>query len=914
MPLKPWYKEVEPRDDLKEGKPLDASEFAVHLDDVREGRAPVDYRDPERFFDRTVLTDNLKGLGAEVVRRLSGIRVQTSSTFNLTTQFGGGKTHALTMLYHLAKNGAQSARWRGVDDILKLAGVQTAPSAAVAVFVGTQFDGITGRGESGEPRRYTPWGEIAWQLGREKAFAIVAKHDEARQAPSAEVIRQILPKNEGALILMDELLHFINRERRSGMSDQLYAFIQALTEEARGQDRLVVAISLPSLLDEMTPQDEQDHARFEKWLDRLAKTYVMSAGAETSEIIRRRLFTWGGLTKDAVATTRAYAEWVQTHKTQLLGPTEDTLAAFQGAYPFHPALLSVFERKWQQLHRFQQTRGILRLLSMWVSAAWRESTGRGPKDPLITMGSAPFEDTFFRQAVFEQLGAAKLEGALTTDICGRPDSHAVRLDAEAAEEIKKAKLHRRAATAIFFESNGGQTKAEAVEGEITFAVGGPELDIGNVATALDALSNACYYLTRQGRGFRFSLTPNLNKLLSDRRAGISPKDVDDTVKAEVQSVWKAKGDGVERAFFPSKSSDVRDIAALTVVVLAPDEPPTGPETRAKMESFTREHGASNRTFKSALIWIAADSGEPMREEARKVLAWKEILADRGSLRLEDGQEPQIRQNIARAEKDLTEAVWRAYKHVFLLGKNDDWKSVDVGTPNSSQSASVVDLVLSAMRAAGDREDQPGPAYLVRNWPPAFTEWPTKAVRDAFFASPALIRILRGDVLKDTIARGVQDGHFAYVGRTPSGDYKPFHFQVGLAPRDVELSEDMFVIKAETADAHIRRSRGETVPAPVATVPTSSGATRSSDGAVIGFPVGGAGEPDSGRATVPSFAWSGQIPPQKWMNFYTKVLTRFSNEPTLRLTLKVEVAPSGGLAAQKVDEAKVALRELGLDDE
>jgi predicted AAA+ superfamily ATPase len=75
MALKPWYKEVEPRDDLKEGKPLDASEFAVHLDHVRLGRAPADYVNPERFFDRTVLTDNLRMLGAEVVRRLSGIKV-----------------------------------------------------------------------------------------------------------------------------------------------------------------------------------------------------------------------------------------------------------------------------------------------------------------------------------------------------------------------------------------------------------------------------------------------------------------------------------------------------------------------------------------------------------------------------------------------------------------------------------------------------------------------------------------------------------------------------------------------------------------------------------------------------------------------------------------------------------------------
>ena len=113
MALKPWYKIVEPREDLREGRPLDASEFAVHLDKVREGTAPDDYRDPRRFFDRTYMTTNLLGLSAEVVRRLSGIKTETSAVFNMTTQFGGGKTHALTLLYHLANNGGKAKGWDG---------------------------------------------------------------------------------------------------------------------------------------------------------------------------------------------------------------------------------------------------------------------------------------------------------------------------------------------------------------------------------------------------------------------------------------------------------------------------------------------------------------------------------------------------------------------------------------------------------------------------------------------------------------------------------------------------------------------------------------------------------------------------------------------------------------------------------
>ena len=53
MALKPWYKVITPREDLRDGRPLDASEFAVHLDHVRDGRAPDDYKKPERFFERS---------------------------------------------------------------------------------------------------------------------------------------------------------------------------------------------------------------------------------------------------------------------------------------------------------------------------------------------------------------------------------------------------------------------------------------------------------------------------------------------------------------------------------------------------------------------------------------------------------------------------------------------------------------------------------------------------------------------------------------------------------------------------------------------------------------------------------------------------------------------------------------------
>lgn len=115
MKLRPWHHVVSPREDLREGRPLEAAEFAVHLDKVRDGGAPEVYTNPERFFSRTFLTKNMLELASQVVRRLNGVTTETSAIFNLATQSGGGKTHSLTLLYHLAKHGPASGKWSGVS-------------------------------------------------------------------------------------------------------------------------------------------------------------------------------------------------------------------------------------------------------------------------------------------------------------------------------------------------------------------------------------------------------------------------------------------------------------------------------------------------------------------------------------------------------------------------------------------------------------------------------------------------------------------------------------------------------------------------------------------------------------------------------------------------------------------------------
>lgn len=972
MALKPWYDVVKPREDLREGKPLDASEFAVHLDQVRDGRAHDDYQKPERFFAKTVLTTNLVGLAGEVVRRLNGVKTQANAVFNMTTQFGGGKTHALTLLYHLAKGGETARHWDGADKILAKAAVDAFPPAHTpAVFVGTEFDSVTGRGgKDGEPLRRTPWGEIAWQLGGKDGFKAVEEHEKQQIAPSAEVIREFLPKGRPTLILLDELMNYVSRNRKSGLATQLYNFLQNLSEEARGQSSVVLCASIPASELEMSAEDHADYDRFKKLLDRLGKPIIMSSDAETSEIIRRRLFEWeaGGLTRDAEKTIAEYAQWANEKRNQIPSwfPVDQAREQFRATYPFHPSVLSVFERKWQELPRFQQTRGVLKMLALWVSNAYSEGYKGNHRDPLIGLGTAPLDDSIFRTAVFEQIGESRLEGAVTTDICGKKDSFAVRLDQEASPDIRKARLHRKAMTAIFFESNGGQSKGEATEPEIRLAVGEPDWDIGHIDTVLETLNQACYYLNSERRRFRFSLSPNLNKLLADRRANIGAQKIDERVRAEVKKAF-AKSNGVDVVMFPEKSGNVTDRPALTLVVMSPDQTMEDGETRKLIESMTREHGKSSRTYKTGVIWCAAHSTAKLKDEARKLLAWEDIQSEEDTLRLDEGQKTTLAENIDIAKRSIKESVWQAYNTILLLGRDNTVKVIDLGQLHSSSADSLPWMILDHLLKTDEVVKSVSPNTLTRKWP-GFVEWSTKAVRDAFYASPLFPRLLNPEAVKETIARGVTEGLLAYVGKKGHGRYEPFIFKKAMSAADVEISDDVFIVTAEEAAKHVEpqkltsvvlfpdsitiqlgariqfRAEGRDQHGRAMAVPnptwTASGGTVEPNGSYIAAdgegsftvevvsgdakgsatvlvtkrPGPGPGPKPKVNDTVAVVQWTGQVPTTKWMMFYTKVLAKYAKEKGLTLRASFELRPDQGLTKQQVDELRATLRELGLEDE
>ena len=77
--LRPWKEVARPHPDVSAGRYRQA-EFAADLSQVARGRAEAEYQDPVEFFARTYLTDGMRALMTQALRRIAGRGASRSSS------------------------------------------------------------------------------------------------------------------------------------------------------------------------------------------------------------------------------------------------------------------------------------------------------------------------------------------------------------------------------------------------------------------------------------------------------------------------------------------------------------------------------------------------------------------------------------------------------------------------------------------------------------------------------------------------------------------------------------------------------------------------------------------------------------------------------------------------------------------
>jgi hypothetical protein len=922
--MEAWYKIATPRAEVREGRSFNPDEFAVALEQVAAGRGPDDYRKPEQFFARTQFTRALKEHMGMVLRRLAGRTENCAPVMTLVTQFGGGKTHTLTALFHLAKHGSRVKDDPAIQQLLADAGLTEPPTTKVAVFVGNAYD----PGEGHE----TPWIDIARQLAGNAGVAALGSSAKGI-SPGTDAIAKIVDLAGGSvLILCDEVLNYINRYRGAD-AEKFFSFIDNLVRATTGLERCAAVISLPRSQVEMSDYDLQWQEKINKVVRRVAKDLISNDEGEISEVVRKRLFEDLGSEKIRKSVAKAYADWCFERRNQL--PPEWTAvdtattdarareflrSRFEACYPFHPATISVFHRKWQGLQQFQRTRGALSMFAQWISYVYVESHKRARNEALITLGSAPLDSPGFRAAVLGQLGESRLLNAIETDIA-EPHSHARALDADTSGALKD--IHRRVATAILFESSGGQIDKNAHLPELRFALGEPGIETTSIDNAASQIEARGFYIRRKGSdGFQFGHKPTLKKVVNDRRASLDEEEISQETKRIIQREFE-KGKNLPVIPFPEDGSAIADTTRLSLIVLDPDyEWSESGDLRSKILDWTRNRGKSPRLYPGALIWCVRRPGRELRIRVEALLAWRKVHREflDGTLagEFDRGDSDEINTKLRDAEEAAKDEVWASYRYIVLYDNKAEsgLTVIDLGAGHASSGETLTGRVLTTLKSRALLNDSPGAGYLERKWPEPFKKtsaWPLSALRQAFL-NGTLERLLDPDTyIRNRLPEFVMRGDFGFAsGQKPDGGYSRVWLGETLPTDEISFDSDVYLLLPKAAEAHKSAKVSLAVGKPQ---PPSANAVE--DGPVGGSlfrpsePISvapGPGETPKGRG----LRIHGEIPTEVWQRLGRTLIPKLKGGTDLRVGLDVSLSPDSDGAAALRREIEQILQDLKLE--
>lgn len=680
--LAPWRDVIIPHPDVVSRRFANA-EFAADLFAVWRGAAGPEYADRAQFFARTYLTSGLSRLLEIAARRFTD--KGGDPVVELQTSFGGGKTHALVALYHLAAGG-DLAELPGVLELLEPLGISKLPEIRVAVLVGTKI-------QAGQPslkhdgtRVNTLWGELAYQLGGAEGYAMVAGADQTATNPGS-ALDELIEKYSPCLILVDEWVAYARQLGDEtllcgGSFETQFTFAQTLTESVSATPGALVVVSLPVSEDRQEGSDiEVGGVRGREALRRLRNVIARKQAnwqpadaAESYAIVRRRLFEVLDASRlkqrdRAVATIAKYYREKASHFPQYCSEPayKDKLEA---CYPIHPELFERLYNEWGSLEQFQRTRGVLRLMAAVIHTLWANND----RSPLIIPGLIPLEDPTIVGDLIRYLGT-QWHSVLARDVVG-PDSLATRLD-ERYATFGRFTAARRVARAIFLatapQNAEGSTSTRNVgidSRAIRLSCSYPGDQLGVYDEAARRLAEEATHVNTDGTRYWVQLSANLNRRAHDYAAQYEQRELHDEIIRDIQSIQRDRADFVRIHCSPRTTADVPDEPGTALVIFGPQHPHTARRDQTDARDFAlhlvAKAGESIRRFKNCLIFLAPDAKklDDLELAVRQALAWKKICLDRVQLELTPSQEQQAQEKLRQADIDVARLIRASWSHIL----------------------------------------------------------------------------------------------------------------------------------------------------------------------------------------------------------------------------------------------------------
>jgi hypothetical protein len=701
--LKPWRDVVRPHRDVAGGR-YQQAEFAADLHQVYQGGAASEYQDPAEFFRRTFITAGLRKLLTQAIERLNGSG--GDPVIDLQTNFGGGKTHSLLALYHIA-GGTQAKELLGVDELLKEAGVDALPQAHRAVLVGTKIGPGSVHLKDDGTEVQTLWGELAWQLGGAEGYALVADADRTATNPGT-ALEKLFKKYGPCLVLVDEWVAYARQlygaeSLPAGTFDTHFTFAQALTEAATVVPGTLVVISIPasdsvrqgasageSALNDIEVGGEGGKAALERLRDVLGRKdspWQPATAEEGFEIVRRRLFEplEPQAAREREAIAKVFRAFYAQHKSEF--PSECGEGAYErrmvNAYPIHPELFDRLYNDWSTLARFQRTRGVLRLMANVIHELWES----GDQSPLIMPASVPLSSGPVADELTRYLEEA-WKPIIDTEIDGA-NSLPLRLDQE-NPSFGKIRACRRATRTVFLGSAATLKSPNKGIDDRRIKLGSvlPGESPALIGDALRRMSEHSAHLYTETGRYWFDTQASVLQTARDRIAQVTEDQWQMELLSRLRE-QKARGDFTGVHVAPGSDGDVADEDRARLVILGPEHPHTskteGSAARAAAAQILERHGSGPRRYRNMVVFLAPDTtrlGE-LEQALRQYLAWTSIENDKEMLGLTPHAARQAEGQRKAASEAVNQRIPETYQWLLVPSQDKDapavvWQETKVG--------------------------------------------------------------------------------------------------------------------------------------------------------------------------------------------------------------------------------------------
>jgi hypothetical protein len=710
--LRPWREVLAPHDDVATGN-FQAAEFAADLYKVaatEEGGK--DYAEPVQFFARTYLTEGLRDLIDRAVRRLAGDQ-NASPVINLQTNFGGGKTHSMLALWHMASGTPLGDYPQDIQDVLAQTRFDELEGVRRVALVGNHIS-PSGSVKADGTHVNTIWGELAWQLGGKEAFATVATAD-ADRTPPGKALHDLLSAHAPAVILIDEWVAYARSlvardDLAGGTFDDQFTFAQALTEAVKGTPGVLLAISIPASESGDDAQPVAGNAeevggahglealkRLQNVVRRVADQWRPASPNEAYHIVRQRLFV--APDADALAsinaTARGFVEMYHRHADDF--PREARDGGYEDrikqTYPIHPELFDRLYEDWSSLERFQRTRGVLRLMNTVIHALW---VGED-QSPLIMPASIPIATAAVNSELTQYLQDS-WKAVIDADVDGA-NAEPVKIDA-GKPLFGQRSLTRRLARTVFFGAAPTIGSAhKGLETQRVFLGTATPGDVpGNFHSALAALADRATYFYSAGGRYWYDLQANISRRAKDQAERLPPEEVYAEIARRLDGQAKTRGAFAGVHVCPEDAADIPDIDEARLVILHPKVTHKrgvgDSDAIAFAKAATERRGAANRIYRNMLVYLAGDRDriEELERSVREYLGWSEILAREDDLNLTTSQRNQATERRLKASETTDARLLGAYQ----------WALVPTGQPIEIQPAKVEGQAPSLAERVGRR--------------------------------------------------------------------------------------------------------------------------------------------------------------------------------------------------------------------